>query len=60
MDQYQGSTYRAFASNRNKARQPKLGKFWCFKCDAALVAPGAKCVNCGAMDTPKRLKKDQA
>lgn len=34
-------------SNRQKSRLPKMGKYWCGKCDAYKVGCGEKCPNCG-------------
>ena len=50
-DQYQ-------KTNREKARQPKRGKFWCIACDMELVAEYSKCPNCGTRSNTKRLKKE--
>jgi hypothetical protein len=45
-------------SNREKTLTPKRKtSFWCGKCDAALVRPGAKCPNCQAPNGKKRFKK---
>ena len=45
-------------TNREKARQPKRGKFWCIACDMELVAEYSKCPNCGTRSNTKRLKKE--
>jgi len=42
---------------RNKTRQAKLGKFWCWGCDGCLVWEGQKCPRCGFKDWRKRAKK---
>lgn len=47
----------SWKSNRDKKRDPKMGKFWCWGCDAALIYEGQKCPNCGKKDMRKRNKK---
>ncbi len=44
-------------SNRDRVRQPKRGKGYCFGCDAALVGSGEKCPVCGRRNGTKRNKK---
>jgi len=44
-------------NNRRKKTAPKLGKFWCHGCDAALIGKGQKCPRCGMKDKSKRRKK---
>lgn len=51
------SDYGAFASNRDKTKEPRLGKGWCKECDRALVGHGAKCVFCGTRNGLRRFKK---
>lgn len=34
-------------SNRQKARRPKRGLFWCWHCDGHIVGEGGKCRCCG-------------
>ena len=43
--------------NRIKKTDPKLGKFWCWACDAALIGNGSKCPNCGHKDHSKHKRK---
>ena len=43
--------------NRDKKTEPKLGQYWCYACDAALVSKGGKCPRCGMRDESKRRKK---
>ncbi len=42
---------------RNKVRKAKLGKYWCWICDAYLVWEGQRCANCKRKDIRKRDKK---
>jgi len=48
-----GYTY----TNRNKARRPRKGMYWCCTCDACLVGPGERCRNCKHKDTSKVAKR---
>ena len=46
-------------TNREKTRQPKLGKHYCGGCDGVLLGDGEKCPNCNGYDyknkrAPKR------
>ena len=42
--------------NRIKKTEPKKGKYWCYKCDHALVGKGQKCQYCGQKDISKHSK----
>jgi uncharacterized paraquat-inducible protein A len=44
-------------SNRDRARQPKLGLGWCHSCDASLVGWGSKCPRCGTRNGDRKEKK---
>lgn len=44
-------------TNRDTARKPRIGKFWCDRCDGYLVGPGTKCPRCGKKQLPKRNRK---
>jgi len=44
-------------SNREKAKEPKLGKTWCGNCDGCLVGDGEKCRNCGKRHPNKRAPR---
>lgn len=33
--------------NREKKKEPKQGRFWCYNCDADVVKSRGKCSNCG-------------
>lgn len=46
-----------FETNREIAKKPKAGKFWCWRCDAQLVGEWKKCSNCGFRNGIKRDKK---
>lgn len=50
--------YSEFKSNREKTLEPKLGKFWCYKCDREIVYAGQKCPACGFL-AEKRFKKEK-
>ncbi len=43
--------------NRIKKTAPKRGRYWCYKCDRALVNKGSKCPACGQRDISKHRKK---
>lgn len=43
--------------NRIQKTEPKLAKFWCYRCDRAMLHPGGKCPICGLRDKSKRRKK---
>jgi hypothetical protein len=45
-------------TNREKRMTPKRTKFWCGRCDAAIVGLRGKCKNCGFKHGKKRLKKE--
>ena len=46
-------------TNREKKRQPKLGKTWCGSCDGCLVGDGEKCLRCGKTNkTNKAPRRD--
>jgi len=36
--------------NRYMSKLPKRGHYWCWKCDRNLVAEGARCDECGALN----------
>jgi predicted ATP-dependent serine protease len=38
----------SLSPNRENKRASKLGKFWCYSCDASRVSEYGKCPNCGA------------
>lgn len=42
--------------NRQQARKPKLGKFWCGSCDSAYLAKGQKCPVCGNLEQKRRKR----
>ena len=42
--------------NREKSKQAKYGWFWCRSCDAQLVSDGRKCLNCGKINNPKKIR----
>ena len=44
-------------SNREKAQIPKKCKFWCMKCDGALVGQWGKCPGCGYVNWSKKKKQ---
>jgi predicted RNA-binding Zn-ribbon protein involved in translation (DUF1610 family) len=46
-------------TNREKSRNAKLGKHWCFSCDAQLVGKSRKCPVCGnySRNRKRKLKK---
>lgn len=46
-----------YLSNRQKRLEPRLGIFWCEKCDANLVSRGGKCSYCKRKTRTRRLKK---
>jgi hypothetical protein len=43
--------------NRQNAKKPRQGKFWCLGCDRCLVYEWSKCKLCGTRNNLKRLKK---
>jgi len=43
--------------NRFFARSPRLGRFWCWRCDRAIVGIGGKCKLCKARHRPGVSKK---
>jgi hypothetical protein len=45
-------------TNREKARTPKKGKFWCPHCDRNYVSKGGKCSFCGKREPNKTYKKE--
>ena len=53
----QDPEYKEYISNREKKLQPKLGKFWCWGCDAQIVREWEKCPNCGLKNTMGRFKR---
>lgn len=48
----------AWVTNRDRARAPRSGRFWCGGCDANLVGKGERCRVCGANEYPATLRKD--
>jgi len=42
---------------RNKVRQAKKGKYWCWGCDQYMIWEGQKCPNCGKREMRSRDKK---
>ena len=54
------SQYEYTPRNREKKRKPKMGKFWCYSCDAALVGEREKCPVCGQKNRIKRNKKERS
>lgn len=47
-----------YDTNRSMARKARLGKAWCFGCDAYMVGDGEKCPVCGFV-WRKRDKKNE-
>ena len=45
--------------NRIKKTLPKLGRYWCFGCDAFRVSTGSKCKVCGKKDISKHQRRNQ-
>lgn len=43
-------------SNRVKSQSADKSKFWCSKCDAAIVGRVGKCPNCGHIEDKKRKR----
>ncbi len=44
-------------TNRDVKRHPKSGRFWCGKCDRALVVEWTRCRLCGSHNGESRHKK---
>ena len=43
-------------SNRAKSQSAGKSKFWCSKCDAAIIGRIGKCPNCGNIEDKKRKR----
>jgi hypothetical protein len=48
--------YKWLASNRVKSQRSNKAKFWCSKCDMALVGQAGKCPKCGNVENKKRKR----
>lgn len=51
--------HESYDTNRDMAREAKLGKYWCYGCDANLIGDGEKCIRCGwkPIKRKRRYKK---
>ena len=48
---------RSGKPNRNKSKAPKKGIFWCWGCDAQLVAEVEKCPFCGKRNQSSKKRR---
>ena len=48
--------YEWSASNRVRSQRANKAKFWCSKCDAAIVGQVGKCPKCGHVEDKKRKR----
>lgn len=44
-------------TNREKKRQPRQGRFWCWGCDGRYIYEGQKCEMCGKRNFKYRRNK---
>ncbi len=47
----------AWITNRDRARAPRGGRYWCNGCDANYLSPNTRCSGCGAFGA-RVLKRD--
>ena len=45
--------------NREKSQRSTKQKFWCSRCDGALIGEFGKCPNCGFKENNKKIKNKQ-
>lgn len=57
MQNYYDEEKQFHMKNRDQAKAPKLGKYWCESCDRSLVTIGAKCPACGVKCATDKRKK---
>lgn len=50
------NTHATILSNRQRRQQARRRRFWCRRCDAALVGEFGRCPNCSYIHDRKRQK----